>query len=501
MWYNNGCLNPFLTGRFSIVDFIPAVYSELPNMPICSLAIHGHFYQPPREDPITGKIPIEPGAGPFRNWNERIHAECYKPNAELGNFERISFNIGPTLFAWMNTFDPDTYKLIIGQDRQNVSRYGIGNAIAQSFNHTILPLATYQDKVTQVAWGIADFKTRFGRNPAGMWLPETAVDYETLSVLADQGIEFTILAPWQAEKDTLDTTEPYRVVLPEGKSIAVFFYNRELSTRISFDPASTSNADVFAHNEVVPNFRQEKIQRGEPQLLLIASDGELYGHHQHFRDRFLAHLVNGASADLDLIPTYPALWLKTFPAQRRVTIKEKTSWSCHHGVMRWMGECSCTVGDGVWKAYLRLAFDRLAAAITQVYQDTVSKTIADPWGLRNRYIYVVLGEQQLDDLINEFAGRKLPLEVSSPIKTLLAAEYEKQRMFTSCGWYFEDFSRIEPKNNVAYAAQAVRLVRKATGIDLAPQALIDLRNVFSHRSGLRGDIVFHKQLLRAEKGK
>jgi hypothetical protein len=467
-------------------------------MPARSLCIHGHFYQPPRADPITGLIPNEVGAAPYRNWNERIFMECYQPNADLANFERMSFNIGPTLFEWMADSHAETCKKIVAQDRANVQRFGVGNAMAQAYNHTILPLAPYADKVTQVAWGIADFTHHFGRKPQGMWLPETAVDIETLRVLVDYGIEFTILAPWQANTNSLDPTEAYRVPLPEGRSIIVFFYSQELSSRVSFDPGSTSNADSFIQNIVIPNYNEAKISRGEAQLLMIASDGELYGHHQIFRDRFLAHMLNGASTSAGLSPTFPALWLKDNPVMRTVSIREKTSWSCHHGVLRWSGECGCTPGDGVWKSYFRRAFDRLAAAIDRVYEEALSPYIRDPWGLRNRYIHVMLGEISAVELINESAGRSLPADALYRIQWLLEAQRERQRMFTSCGWYFEDFGRIEPKNNVAYAAQAVRLTRIATGVDLAPQAFTDLKHIISHRTGLRGDSMFRKQMQRVE---
>ena len=202
-----------------------------------ALSIHGHFYQPPREDPASGLIPHEVGAYPYNNWNERIHAECYLPNIQLGNFERISFNVGPTLFSWMKQYDPNASRLIVAQDAANIRQNGVGNAIAQAYNHTILPLASREDKVTQVVWGIADFEHHFGHKPAGMWLPETAVDLETLNVLAEHGIEFTILAPWQAECEHLDVTEPYRVALSAGKSITVFFYHQALSTGVSLIPS------------------------------------------------------------------------------------------------------------------------------------------------------------------------------------------------------------------------------------------------------------------------
>jgi len=462
-----------------------------------SFSVHGHFYQPPRENPFSGVIPREFGASPYHNWNERIHAECYLPNAQLGNFERISFNIGPTLFSWMKSYDPDTCRLIIAQDRANFQRYGVGNAMAQSYNHTILPLSPRHDKETQVKWGIAEFEHRFGRKPQGMWLPETAADLETLTILAEHDIEFTILAPWQADYYQLDPTEPYRVALAGGKSITVFFYDQDLSTGVSFNPSLTSNADYFARNVVATRFLAEKSQQGEPQILLIASDGELYGHHQQFRDRFLAHLVDGASLSAGLEKTYPALWLKSYPPRKWMSIREGTSWSCHHGVVRWMGECECTPGDGRWKAYLRQAFNRLANNIDQVYVDSLSAVQIDPWELRNGYIHVILGEISAEQLINQCAGRTLEAAQVERINLLLEAQRERQRIFTSCGWYFDDFSRIEPRNNVAYAAQAVRLTRLATGTDLVPQTMVDLRYVVSHKRGLRGDMVFKSLLQKA----
>jgi Domain of unknown function (DUF3536)/Glycosyl hydrolase family 57 len=459
-----------------------------------ALSIHGHFYQPPREDPITGLIPAEHGASPYHNWNERIHAECYLPNAKLGNFEKISFNIGPTLFSWMNTYDPSTIRLIAAQDHTNLQRNGVGNAIAQAYNHTILPLASHEDKITQVEWGIADFEHKFGRKPIGMWLPETAADMETLNILAEHGIEFTILAPWQAETNQLDVTEPYRVALSAGKSISVFFYHQGLSTGVSFNPSLTSNADEFVRNVILPTYISEKEQRGEPQLLLIASDGELYGHHQHFRDRFLAHLVNGASSSVGLDRSYPALWLKKFPARSWVSIREGTSWSCSHGVERWRGDCGCTPGDGRWKGYLRQAFNRLARQLDKVYTDSLRMNHIDPFKLRNSYIHVVLGQLPVEDLIFQSAGKKLEREQVRQIRLLLEAQRERQRVFTSCGWYFDDFSRTESRNNVAYATQALRLTYLATGVNLSEQFKADLRYVVSRKTGLRGDIVFQKEM-------
>jgi hypothetical protein len=373
--------------------------------------VHGHFYQPPREDPHSGEIPIESGAKPYPNWNERIHAECYQPNAALGNFEHISFNLGPTLCAWLAEQHPDTLAQIVAQDRTNLERYGVGNALAQPYNHIILPLASYRDKVTQVVWGMVDFEHRFGRKPQGMWLPETAVDRETLSVLADHGIQFTILAPWQVEGKQVDGARPYRVALDGNRKLVVFFYHSDLSSGISFNPSLTTNADSFALHQLAPLFKGEK-----PQMLMLASDGELYGHHQPLRDYFLAHLVNGASENAGLAPIYPGRWLQTYPPEDTVHIRENTSWSCHHGVARWQAGCGCTPGDGSWKGSLRSALDHLADKLDDIYESELAPTIQDPWALRNGYIYVMLGLRQIDDLIAEAAGHRLPVEINTKIE-------------------------------------------------------------------------------------
>lgn len=467
-------------------------------MTLQAFSVHAHFYQPPREDPLTGVIPQEDGAAPYSNWNERIHAECYQPNAELRNFEQISFNIGPTLTAWMQNHDPATLGNIIAQDQANVRRFGVGNAMAQAYHHTILPLASTLDKVTQVYWGIADFRSRFGRAPQGIWLPEAAVDTETLEVLARFGIQYTILAPWQADEEGLDITEPYTVTTPSGGDVTVFFYQRDLSARVSFDPSATVNADSFARELLLPYFKPEKTTLGQPQLILLASDGELYGHHQSLRQHFLERLVDGASDQIGLQPIYPALWLKSHPPRRSTAIRERTSWSCHHGVTRWMGACACAPNNGSWKAELRRALEYLAQTIDRIYLEALSPLVTDSWELRDRYIHVLLGQISIDGLLGEMTRRAPTSQERQRIHLLLEAQRERQRMFTSCGWFFEDFDRIEPRNNVAYAAQAVRLVLRATGIDLEDDAMRELSQVVSPRNGLRADRVFQGHLRRAE---
>ena len=466
-------------------------------MAVRALSIHGHFYQPPREDPLTGIIPQESGASPYPNWNARIHAECYRPNAELDNFSKISFNIGPTLSSWMQRHDPDAARLIAGQDQANVRRYGVGNAMAQAYNHTILPLSPIHDKITQIYWGIADFKHRFGRSPQGMWLPETAVDLETLEVLARYGIQFTIMAPWQADRGEIDTSEPYTVNLSKNHAVTVFFYQPDLSAQVSFEPQVTTDADAFAQNILQPHFNSEKARRGEPQLVMVASDGELYGHHQPLRNLFLARLVDGASSSLGITPIYPALWLQSHPAHQTINIRERTSWSCHHGVTRWNGQCACTPGDGSWKTRLRYAFERLTAELDHLYLDATRRLVSDPWHLRNLYIHVMLGKISAETLVQQTAIRPLTSQQTRQICLLLEAQRQRQRMFTSCGWFFEDFDRIEPRNNVAYAAQTTHLASLATGVDLSPSILNELNHVVSQRSGLRANTVFQEYLERA----
>jgi hypothetical protein len=329
-----------------------------------------------------------------------------------------------------------------------------------------------------------------------MWLPETAVDYETLSVMAHQGIEFTILAPWQADAEDLDPTEPYRVLLPGGGSIIVFFYQRDLSAKISFVPNATADAELFAELELSSQYIADKEKHGEDQLILLASDGELFGHHQPFREQFLSQLLNGASAAVGVNNSFPALWLKTHPPRKTIRIRERTSWSCHHGVTRWTGECACTSLDGRWKSHLRSSLNRLAAAVDGVYFATVYPLIPKPRSLRQRYIYVMLGDMQPEKLIAEMASHPLTTDQIWQVYLLLESQRERQRIFTSCGWFFEDFDRIEPKNVIAYAAQSVRLAQLATGDDLSPQAMTDLKHVISPRTGLRADAVFRHHLDR-----
>lgn len=458
-----------------------------------AFCVHGHFYQPTREDPITGKIPVEPGAAPFANWNERINSQCYQPNAALGNFEGISFNIGPTLFSWLEKADPLTLERIIEQERANVRRYGVGNGMAQAYHHIILPLATKEDKWTQIVWGIEDFRYRFGHHPAGMWLPETAVDLETLDMLAQNNIQFTILAPWQAKEAKLDVSKPYWVKCHEGRKIVVFFYHRDLSTRVSFDPGATANADQFALRVLMPQFHSPGVEQDADQFLLIASDGEAYGHHHPFRDKFLSYLLNKAIRNHPVEKSFPALWLQNHTPKDEIEIEDDTSWSCHHGVKRWSQECGCTPYGG-WKQPLRQAMNQIAAIIDEVYTAVCGEMLVDGWHLRNEYIKVIHGSVTISEILEAVGGKTYGKEEINRISLLLSAQNERQRMFASCAWFFDDFDRIEPRNGVQYAVQALWLIEKATGKLLYDNAKKALSKVISKRSGITGDIVFEAYL-------
>lgn len=448
-----------------------------------TLCVHGHFYQPSREDPWTGEIPVEKGAAPYRNWNEKIFADCYLPNIEEGNFSRISFNLGPTLTKWMRQYEPEALARIVEADRTNLSRFGCGNAMAQPYHHTILPLASRRDKRIQMAWGIEDFKFTFGHDPEGIWFPEAAVDQATLDTAAGFGIRYTILAPWQVKKQ--ESLNPSQVKTENGKSIAVFLYNRSLSSDISFNPSSTTNADQFARQHI----QREIHGMGDGKILLIASDGELYGHHQPFREKFLARLMESGLTELEMSTSFPGLWLKYHPDLEENSIQEPSSWSCMHGVKRWCGECDCTP-HGTWKYHLRFAMDQTAKLIDQSYEEYASQFLEDPWRSVECYARVFLGLENFQDWIAGQSRTYLSALEKTKLKSLLDAQVERQRMFTSCGWFFEDFDRIEPRNNVAYAAHAVWLTERATDLDLYGSVLEKFRPISSWKTGLKGDDIF-----------
>lgn len=458
------------------------------------LCLHGHFYQPPRENPFTNQVPVEAAAAPFANFNEKITAECYAPNAEAGNFDELNFDLGPTLAAWLEKAHPAVLQRIIEADARHLARYGVGNAMAQAYNHTILPLATTRDKQTQIAWGLSDFARRYGRKATGMWLAETAIDLECLDLLAQQGITYTILAPWQAETP-VDATEPYLVRLFNGRSMTVFFYNGPLSGGVSFDWQLTSNADLFASTFLPEQLLESKRQEGLPQLISIATDGELYGHHRPWRDKFLSHLINvGAPAAGFEVCTLER-YMSLYPATREIKLRLPSAWSCSHGIARWSEGCDCTEGDSSWKAPLRQALNNLAEQSDRLFEEYTSSVLADPWEARNAYLALHHGWESLESFWLRFArGKRPPANEEQARRTLqlLEAQYYQQYSFTSCGFFFEDLDRIEPRNNIGFARRSISLIWQALGVDLQTAFLRDLAATRSWRCRLSGVDAYHQ---------
>jgi alpha-amylase/alpha-mannosidase (GH57 family) len=455
------------------------------NQYVC---VYGHFYQPPREDPFTGEVPHEFGAGHYDNFNEKITAECYRPNALAGVFERISFDLGPTLASWLAEHHPDIHQRMVDADRRHRERYGVGNALAQAYNHTILPLATPRDKYTQIQWGLTDFAHRFGHPADGLWLAETAVDLETLDLAAAAGVRYTVLAPWQAA-EPIDPTEPYRVRLPSGREITVFFYNGHLSGAVSFDPETTRNADRFASSTLPPQVNQEKRARGEAQIITIATDGELYGHHKSFRDHFLSRLLEQSAAANGFEIVTLARYLTLRRPTRAMTLNTPSAWSCAHGVARWGAGCSCTEGDSSWKPTLRHALDRLAERLNALFERETAGVLHDPWAARDDYLALRNGWMTQDAFWSRHGAkwrwfRNRPQEART--RRLLEAQYFGQAMYTSCGFFFADLDRIEPRNDIAYARKAISEVWQTTGDDLQARFVADLKRARSPHSGATG---------------
>ncbi len=456
------------------------------------LVVHGHFYQPRRADPFSGRTPPEPSAAPYPDWTSRVDAECYRPNAERGNFGRISWDLGPTLADWLAEHDAETYGRIVAQDA-GASDTGSRTGMAQGYHHAILPLCSASDRRTEVRWGIRDFETRFGRRPSGMWLPETAVDRATLRVLADEGIRHTILAPWQAD-GPLETRQPYRVDLGDDRSIVVIFYDGDLSAAVSFDPAATADADRFARDRIAARLRDG----GDTPLAVIATDGELYGHHEKFRDQFLERLVAPApevpDRGFDVVDLETAL--AGVPADRFATggVLDRTSWSCHHGVLRWTAECP-DVPDGRWKGPLRAAFDRLAAGIDALTDMAFAALPGGPnrLALRDEYVNVVAGAVEGDEFATEaLAGGGS--EGRSRLLTLLEAQRWRLAMFASDGWYWEDPDRVETRQVLRAAARAVRLVDALCASSLEARLVEDLALLVSPSTGDDGAAIYRAAL-------
>jgi alpha-amylase/alpha-mannosidase (GH57 family) len=435
-----------------------------------SVVVHGHFYQPPREDPRTDRVPLEASAAPYHDWNERILAECYRPVTEarlldaegrirdvLNTLEWMSWDAGPTLLRWLAREAPATYAAFLEADRRSLQRTGFGNALAAPYHHVILPLASRREKVTEVRWGMADFRSRFGRDPDGMWLPETAVDTETLEVLAQEGIAFTVLAPGQVERVPRHGM-PGRVALPGGRSIAVFVYDGGLSHGVAFG-SLLGDADAWIRGVI------HRAEEPGARLVSLATDGETFGHHHRWADMALASTLAGLETGGRVrLEGYAAFLSRNEPAEG-VTLVEPSSWSCSHGVDRWRAECGCKMAphedtQQAWRPVLRDALDELASELHALYQSEASRFFDDPWQLRDAYGSVLdAGEPARRELVGRHARETLSDEEAARALTLLEIERDALRMFTSCGWFFDDLAGLEPLQVLRYAAHALDGVR------------------------------------------
>ena len=463
------------------------------------LTIHGHFYQPPRENPWLEAIELQDSALPFHDWNERITKECYNPNSVskivdsrnrildvVNNYAHMSFNFGPTLLSWLEHFAPLTYERIIKADIESITEHsGHGNAMAQVYNHIIMPLANENDKITQVKWGIRDFEYRFGRKPEGMWLAETAVDDETLRVLVDNGIKFTVLSPYQADKfrqkndkewtdvswGNIDPARSYRYYIksePE-KYIDLFFYDGAISRSVAFDELlKDGNKFIRRLKEGVSDCRDY------PQLINIATDGESYGHHTKFGDMALAYVLKIRAKDEGFMKTNYAEFLDKYRSDCEVEIKQASSWSCFHGVGRWKEDCGCSTGghpgwNQKWRKPLRNALDYLRDELIKVYEtEGVKYFNKDIWDVRNNYIEVILNRDEMN--VRKFQQENFKPELSDDDKVRAMELLEIQRqallMYTSCGWFFSEISGIETVQIMKYAARAMQLAVKFTDKNL-----------------------------------
>jgi len=481
------------------------------------VCVHCHFYQPPRENPSLEAIELQDSADPYHDWNERITAECYGPNAAsrildgesriqwiVNNYTKISFNFGPTLLSWMVVNAPKVYQAIMEADRISRDAFsGHGSALAQPYNHMIMPLANPRDKYTQAVWGIRDFEHRFGRKPEGMWLPETAVDLQTLDILAQLGIKFTVLAPRQANRvrryggrtwhdvsgEKIDPTMPYQLRLPSRRRISLFFYDGPISRAVAFE-GLLNNGELFA-SRLVGAFAQEP--RPTPQLAHIATDGETYGHHHPRGEMALTYALRHIESNSLARSTNYAEYLEKHPPTHQVEIFENSSWSCIHGIERWRSDCGCNSGrlgwKQEWRAPLREALDWLRDELARGYEETAAAFLKDPWAARDGYIDVILDRSPriLARYLARHAVRRLEDAEKVTVLKLLEAQRHAMLMYTSCGWFFDELSGIETVQVIHYAGRALELGKEFFGNQTEKGFLERLAkaksNVVEHKDG------------------
>ena len=481
------------------------------------ICIHGHIYQPPRENAWLEYVESQDSAYPYHDWNERITAECYAPNGTsrildgyqkivkiTNNYAHISFNFGPTLLAWLAEKEPETYQTILDADQESRQRFhGHGNAIAQGYNHAILPLCNSRDKYTQIIWGIRDFEFRFGRKPEAMWLPETAVDLETLDTLARFGLRFTILSPYQAKrtrkirgrawKDAsggkIDPSMPYEVRLPSGRRIAVFFYDGPISQAIAFERLLEKGENLAGR--LTSAFSDA---RTWPQIVHIATDGETYGHHHKKGEMALAYAIHQIETQHPGMITNYGEYLERHPPTHEAEIWERSAWSCAHGVERWNSNCGCNSGgrpnwNQEWRTPLRQTFDWLRDTIASPFERKARELFRDPWSARNEYIRVILN--RAPDNVDRFFAEQTTHELTEAEKITALELMEMQRhamlMYTSCGWFFDELSGIETTQVIQYAARTLQLYERIFGDSLEEMFLDRIAaaksNIPEHQDG------------------
>ncbi|HEU4730724.1 MAG TPA: DUF3536 domain-containing protein [Kofleriaceae bacterium] len=477
------------------------------------VCIHGHFYQPPRENPWLEAVEPQPSAHPYRDWNERITAECYRPNAAarvvdqsnriiqiVDNYQRMSFNVGPTLMSWLEQHASDVHDALIAADRASVMRFGgHGSAMAQAYNHLIMPLASARDRQAQVRWGVVDFERRFGRRPEGMWLPECAVDTPTLEALAAEGIAFTVLAPHQAKAwrppggawrtAPIDPGRVYRCVLPSGRTIDLFFYDGPTARAVAFERLLASGHQILTRLT-----SRGLVDGGEPTLCHIATDGETYGHHHRYGDMALAWALQQVEQGWNgtRLTNYGEFRAR-MPASWEVTIAENTSWSCVHGIARWREDCGCNTGghpgwNQKWRRPLRDTLDWLRDQAAAALDNVGRLLFRDPWAARDAYIHVLL-ERTPAARDRFLATHGLhTLDASERMRALSLMEMARHAMlmYTSCGWFFDDLSGIETVQCMEYAARVSELVEEVGGAPVEPE-LIDRLSAASSNVPEAGD--------------
>lgn len=463
------------------------------------ICIHGHFYQPPRENAWLEAIEMQESAYPDHDWNERISRECYATNGKarvlddqdrlvrvISNYARMSFDFGPTLLAWLAEKAPSVHEAVVAADRASAERFGgHGSAIAQAYNHMIVPLCNERDRRTQVRWGIADFRSRFDRDPEGMWLPETAANTDSLESLAEHGIRFTILAPrqaarvrpigsdeWTELKGDVDPSQAYLCRLPSGRTISLFFYDGPISQGVAFEGLLNSG-DLFAER-LISAFDDA---RDHAQLAHIATDGESYGHHHRHGEMALAAALERIEAMREVGLVNYGQFLDLHPPNMEIQIHENSSWSCVHGVERWRSDCGCNSGrQGFhqrWRAPLRAALDWLRDAVAPAYQTAAGALLNEPWAARDDYIDILLDRSPatIDAFLRKHARMEITGEHLTKVFELLELQRHAMLMYTSCGWFFDDISGIETVQVIQYAGRVVQLARAALGLELEAEFL------------------------------